>query len=69
MHDLETPPSLLYHGRVRGLRGDLMTFVLWEAALRALYTGRPIYDPQALALRDRRGAPPSLPLQPPAHPG
>jgi hypothetical protein len=29
----------------------------WEAGLRALYNGRPAYDPEALDLRDRHGRP------------
>ncbi len=55
VHDLESPASLLYYGEAQGARGDLMHFVRWEAALRALYTGRPVYDPEAAALRDRQG--------------
>ena len=54
VHDYESAPGLLYGGRVHCLRGDAMQFVLWEPALRALYTGRPIYDPDE-PLRDRRG--------------
>jgi hypothetical protein len=57
VHDLETPASLLYHGEVERVRGDMMDFVQWEAALRALYTGRPVYDPERVDLRDRRGQP------------
>lgn len=57
VHDLESPGSLLYHGDLEAVRGDMMDFVRWEAPLRTLYTGRPIYDPENLDLRDRRGAP------------
>lgn len=57
VHDYESAPGLLYGGRVQCLRGDAMRFVRWEPALRALYGGRPIYDPESLALQDRRGAP------------
>jgi ectoine hydroxylase-related dioxygenase (phytanoyl-CoA dioxygenase family) len=32
-----------------------MKFVAWEPALRALYTGRPVYDAATLELRDRAG--------------
>ena len=56
VHDVETPPSLIYHGEVQSARGDLMEFVRWEPLLRALYTGRPIYDAEAVDLRDRVGA-------------
>ena len=57
VHDLESPPSLLYHGEAESVRGDLMHFVQWEAALRALYTGRPLYDADQLELRGLDGEP------------
>jgi ectoine hydroxylase-related dioxygenase (phytanoyl-CoA dioxygenase family) len=57
VHDLESPASLLYHREVRALRGDLMEFIRWEASLRALYTGRPVYDAEAVDLRDSVGNP------------
>ena len=47
VHDVESAPSLLYGGDARGLRGDPMDFVLWEPALRAMYCGRPVYDPDS----------------------
>jgi ectoine hydroxylase-related dioxygenase (phytanoyl-CoA dioxygenase family) len=56
VHDYESAPGLLYAGRVRCPRGDAMQLVLWEPALRALYTGRPVWDP-AEALLDRAGRP------------
>ena len=55
VHDLESAPGLLYGGLAKGRRGDLMEFVRWEPALRALYQGRPIYDPETVDLRDRHG--------------
>ncbi len=55
--DLESAAGLIYGGRVRALQGDLMDFMQWEPALRWLYTGRPVYDAQAVDLRDRRGEP------------
>lgn len=55
--DLESAPGLLYAGRVRCSRGNAMEFVRWEPALRALFHGRPIFDPERAELRDRRGAP------------
>ncbi len=55
--DLETTPGLLYSGRVEVVRGNPMRFVRWEPALRAIFQGRPIYDPANLVLQDRSGAP------------
>jgi len=57
VHDLESPPSLVYHDDAERVRGDMMQFVRWEPVLRALYTGRPVYDPARVDLRDRNGAP------------
>ena len=56
VNELEAPAGLLYAGRLRCLRGEAMDAMAWEPALRALYTGRPVWEP-ALAeqLRDRRG--------------
>jgi hypothetical protein len=55
-YDYESAPGLLYAGRVRCLRGNAMQLVLWEPALRALYQGRPVYDPDE-PLLDRGGRP------------
>jgi ectoine hydroxylase-related dioxygenase (phytanoyl-CoA dioxygenase family) len=58
VHELEAPAGLLYAGRVAAARGQAMDLMAWEPALRALYNGRPPYDPaEAERLRDRRGAP------------
>lgn len=57
VRDLESPPSLIYHGEATAARGDLMGFVRWEAVLRAMYTGRPVYDAARVDLRDGAGAP------------
>lgn len=54
VHDYESAPGLLYGGRVRCLRGNAMDFVLWEPALRAMFTGRPVFDP-ATEIEDRDG--------------
>lgn len=56
VHDYEAAAGLLYGSRVRCLRGDAMKFVLWEPALRHLYTGREIFDAGALDLQDSHGA-------------
>ena len=55
VHDYESAPGLLYGARVRCLRGDALQLVLWEPALRAVYQGRPIYDP-CKPLLDRDGS-------------
>ncbi|MCE2392204.1 MAG: phytanoyl-CoA dioxygenase family protein [Proteobacteria bacterium] len=57
VHDCESAPGLIYGGRVVKRRGDMMDFVGWDPVLRAMYQGRPIYDADALDLRDRRGEP------------
>ena len=56
VHELEAPAGLLYAGRLSCVRGNAMQLMAWESGLRALYTGRPVYDPQRLDLRDRAGA-------------
>ena len=57
VHELESAPGLLYAGKVKCLRGDAMRFVRWEPGLRAMFQGRPIFDPASVDLRDRDGAP------------
>lgn len=57
VHELESPPGLLYGGKIACARGNAMRFVRWEPALRAMYQGRPIFDPAHVLLRDRAGAP------------
>src|SRR3954447_26791414 len=44
VRDLDTPPGLLYGGRVETVHGNPLRFVRWEPALRAMYHGRPVYD-------------------------
>ncbi len=56
VHELEAPAGLLYAGRLRCVRGHAMQLMAWEAGLRALYNGRPLYDAANLDLRDRNGA-------------
>jgi len=58
VHELEAPAGLIYGKRVRCTRGRPMDLMAWEPSLRALYNGRPPYDPaEAARLQDRRGAP------------
>jgi ectoine hydroxylase-related dioxygenase (phytanoyl-CoA dioxygenase family) len=55
VHELEAPAGLLYARRVCCVRGDAIDLMAWESALRALYNGRPPYDPTNQALTDRSG--------------
>ena len=57
VHELEAPAGLLYAGRLRCIRGHAMQLMAWEAGLRALYNGRPLYEADRLDLRDRSGNP------------
>jgi hypothetical protein len=57
VNDLESVPAILYGGRLVAHRGDTMQFVRWEPALRALYTGRPLYQPGRFELRAESGEP------------
>jgi hypothetical protein len=57
VRELDTAPGLLYGGRARCLRGSAMRWLAWEPALRAMFNGRPVYDPDAVSLLDRDGAP------------
>ena len=57
VHDYESPPGLLYGDRVSCRRGKAIRLVNWEPALRALYTGRPLFDPETARLDDRHGEP------------
>jgi hypothetical protein len=57
VHELDTAPGLLYASRVRCVRGDPLKFVGWEPGLRAMYNGRPIFDPATAQLADRDGTP------------
>jgi hypothetical protein len=55
--ETRTVPSLLYGGQLEVPRGAVDVLFRWETPLRALYFGRPLFDPAALALRDRAGRP------------
>ena len=55
VHELEAPAGLLYARRVRCMRGKAIDLMAWESALRALYNGRPPYDPVNQVLQDRGG--------------
>lgn len=55
--DLESVPGILYGDRLLEHQGDLNQFVRWDPLLRALYTGRPLFDAQRFTLADSQGSP------------
>jgi hypothetical protein len=57
VNELDAAAGLLYGGRAKCLRGSALRWVAWEPALRAMWSGRPVYDASEVELRDRRGAP------------
>ena len=54
--ELDAAAGLLYGGRAKCTHGNALRWVAWEPALRAMWSGRPVYDAGQLELRDRRGA-------------
>lgn len=57
VQEIRTVPALIFAAEIRVTRGDPELLRRWLPALRALYAGVPIYDPQAVDLRDRNGEP------------
>jgi len=57
VYELDAAAGLLYGGRAHCRRGNPVRWLAWEPALRAMFSGRPVYDPQRMQLSDRRGAP------------
>ncbi|MBK7951899.1 MAG: phytanoyl-CoA dioxygenase family protein [Deltaproteobacteria bacterium] len=60
VHELRTRIGLLYSRAVRFVRGDYDDWDVWEPALRCLYSGTPIYDPDHLGLVGLDGKPLAL---------
>jgi hypothetical protein len=56
VHELDAAAGLLYGGRAKCLRGNALRWVAWEPALRAMWSGRPVYHADEVELKDRRGA-------------
>jgi len=56
VHEIATAAGLVYGGRVHFAAGGYADLERWEPALRALASGRPIFDPAAVAPRDRDGS-------------
>jgi hypothetical protein len=57
MQDVASTFGLQMTGRAAVTRGALADFIAWEPVLRCLLDGRPVYEPGAVTLRDRAGAP------------
>jgi hypothetical protein len=52
-----TAAGLRFAGRLHFHRGDAVGLERWEPALRAVLSGRPIFDPARATFVDRQGAP------------
>ena len=57
LYEFRTRAGLLYSKAVRFERGNFETWDDWDPAIRCMYSGREIYDPDSLDFRDRRGDP------------
>ncbi len=57
LHEFRTAPGLAYGGMVTFPRGEFGDLMRWEPVLRALWQGRPVYDPATVDLTDRAGRP------------
>jgi Phytanoyl-CoA dioxygenase (PhyH) len=57
VYEFRTRFGLLYSQAVTFGRGDFDTWDHWEPAIRCMYSGREIYNPRALELRDLDGSP------------
>jgi hypothetical protein len=49
--------GLLYNGRISFASGSFEDLCHWEPPLRALFHGRPVYEPSSIEFADRHGAP------------
>jgi hypothetical protein len=56
VRELDAAAGLLYGGRAKCLRGSALRWVAWEPALRAMWSGRPVYHADDVRLLDRSGA-------------
>ncbi len=52
VQDRQSTMGLAMTSRVKILRGSLDDWIRWEPVLRALFEGRPVYEPGAVVLRD-----------------
>ncbi|MFP6609612.1 MAG: phytanoyl-CoA dioxygenase family protein [Deltaproteobacteria bacterium] len=56
-NQLHSAHGLYFAGKIQVPVGFANTLFEWEPAIRAMYHGRPVYDPDRLDLRDRSGKP------------
>lgn len=57
VHEMRSAFGLLYAGLVQARTGSLEHLIRWEPPLRAMFCGRPVYDPDELEFVDLRGEP------------
>jgi len=57
VYEFRTRFGLLYSNAVRFIRGNFELWDTWEPAIRCMYSGRQIYNPEALAFLDLDGSP------------
>ena len=57
MQDVRSTVGLIIGDHARMVRGNQQTLIDWEPVFRAALDGRPVYEPGAVDLRDRDGAP------------
>ncbi len=57
VNEFDAAAGLLYGGRAKCGRGNAIAWVNWEPALRAMFNGRPVYDPATFDLRSSSGDP------------
>jgi hypothetical protein len=55
VQEVRTIPALIYGGELRFARGEPALLRRWQPALRALYSGMPIFDPTQVDLDDEHG--------------
>lgn len=57
LHEFRTRAGLLYSRAVRFVRGNFETWDDWDPAIRCMYSGRKIYNPDKLDFFDLKGDP------------
>jgi ectoine hydroxylase-related dioxygenase (phytanoyl-CoA dioxygenase family) len=57
VHEFRNPTSLILSQAIRFLRGDNDAWEAWKPAMRCMYSGKPVYNPDDAGLVDREDAP------------